>query len=133
MTYDFHVGDWVFCEFELGQIAEMEDGRVTNFATEHGSLGSYDLTDRCVPLTMPMKRIASTFEWHSRKLHDHGSPGLNYPAIHRWLVDLWVKTCAHADDLEAVRGALQTLQDFTNEMLSAPPMTPYGFALMRPR
>lgn len=130
----FKVGDWVFCEFELQLIREMEDGRVREVTDAACSHCGYDLTDRCRPLTYDIKRIADNFAYQSMRIHREGSGGLNYPDIHRWLVSHWTKTCDEYGDDAATKKNFELLRDFTNDVLSKQNIeSGYGFPLLRTR
>lgn len=129
----FKVGDWVFCEFQLSQIDEIEDGRVTNISTGYIEMGSNDLNDRCFPLTKDMLRISGEFEFASKRIHREGHAGLNYPDIKRWMVDHWAATCRHVDDVSAVKRDYERLHEFVNAMLKPIGDSGYGFPLVRPR
>lgn len=126
------VGDFVFCEFKLQQIKEMEGERVTGVRDGLFEMGSYDCRDRCMPLTIDMKRIADEFAHHSAKIHREGGAGLNYPDIHRWLVDAWVEACMAQNASEPIKPHFEKVQRFTRDVLEKSIVdSGYGFPLMR--
>lgn len=134
-TTQFKVGEWVFCEFALSQIlglsAEGCVNEVTDGVCRHFG---FDLSERCMPLTLDMKQIADHFAWVSKEIHQKGSYGLNYPDIHRWLVNHWVQTCEHAGDTAAMTDDYKLLSDFHVSVLDKQNVdSGYGFPLMRPR
>lgn len=132
MSTKFHVGDWVFFEFKLGQVKEVEGGRVCAVSDGYGTTGSHSLDDLCFPLSMEVKRISGEYEHWSSKLHREGSAGLNYPDIHRWLVEQWVACCHHLDDREYVVSSYEELRRFCQELLEiGRTPTRYGFPAMR--
>lgn len=134
-TTPFKAGDWVFCEFELQMIREVhDDGRVTEVTDGVCRHSGRDLSDRCRPLTYDFKQISDSFKWASDRLHREGSVGLNYPDIHRWLVEKWCEACDHASDVEASRALLTELREFTENALRKSEIdSGYGFPLMRRR
>lgn len=122
------VGDWVYHDFELGQITEMEGERVVGFSTGIMSTAGNNLN--AVPLAMPMKRIAEEFEFHSKRIHRDGSPGLNYPDIHRWLVTAWLEACEATD----LKPHYDKLREFSQTVLRKQEIdSGYGFDLLRTR
>ena len=127
----FRVGEWIFCEFKLAIVRRVANDRVTCIADGCSEL-SGDLQDRCRPLTYRMKQIADRFDYTWERLVREGPNGLNYPAIHRWLVDQWIKACAVEDDGHALDTIYQELREFENEMLTVRHLeTRYGFRLFR--
>ena len=109
--------DWVYCEFKLGQIDSMEDERVTGFTDGSFHMGGNDLSDRCFPLNMRIKRISDEYDFVSDKLHKEGTNALNYPDIHRWLVNHWVETCLCSDDKDLRIARYGKLNDFCDKVL----------------
>jgi len=131
----FKVGDWVFFEFELHQVqAVRDDGRVVELSDGLGYHAGYDLTDRCFAMTLPIKRISDAVRFQSDRIHREGMRVLNFPDIHRWLVEMWVQACQAeiaANDAR-VRERLDTIGHFTNDVLQMQAMnTGYGFPLLR--
>lgn len=111
------VGDWVYCEFELGQIKRMEDGRITEFTDGAFSHSSFNLTDRCFPLSIGIKLISDEYACWSTRLHREGSNVLNYPDIHRWLVAHWVETCTTPEDKDFIKRRYHALATFCKDVL----------------
>jgi hypothetical protein len=111
MTRDetWKVGDWCFCEFKLKQVREIEDdGRVSEVSDGWCSHGSWDIRDRMIPLSLESKRISDSVAGVENRIREEerGS-GLNWPDIHRKLVDLWVDAwrmyeSGHSDPLREV-------------------------------
>jgi hypothetical protein len=94
---DFKIDDWVFCEFELSQIKEMNGNRITSITTGQISMSGYDLSDRCFPLALEFKVASDTASYWSKKIHELKNAGLNHPDIHRELVSRWVDICESAN------------------------------------
>lgn len=111
------VGEWVYCEFELGQIVAMEGQRITEFSDGSFRHGSYDLVGRCFPLSVKLKLISEEYAYWNSRLHKEGANGLNYPDIHRWLVEHWVKTCAKPDNKEWRKQRYEELARFCEGIL----------------
>lgn len=85
--------DWCFCEFELSQITDMKEGRITGVTTGIISHGGYELNDRCFPITMHVKLCSDHISGLHDKLHKEGSINLNHPDIAREWVRIWVSGC----------------------------------------
>jgi len=93
MKTTYKVGDWVFCEFKLQQIEQVEDGRIVDVSDGYFSHGAYSLNDRCFPITLQNKMLSEYVASCSDRLHKEGNNSLNYPDIHNWLVNRWVDLC----------------------------------------
>ena len=91
MKHEWKVNDWCFCEFKLQQIKDMKEGRVTEVTDGFFSHSGHSLGDLCFPLSLHAKRASDTAEHWSREMHK--LHGLNFPDIHRKLVDLWADIC----------------------------------------
>lgn len=117
----WNIDDWCFFEFRLAQIKDVTDGRVTEVRTGYITVGSYDFNDKIKPLTMPYKVASDEVEAVYNKLHREGSPGLNWPELHRHLVRLWLKLCdAYDVELkgELISSAYEELYEFRDAILN---------------
>ena len=114
MKENFKVGDWCFCEFKLQQITDMTEGRITEVSDGIFILYSFDLSDRCFPLEMDIKRISDDVAYWSRKFHDLQNSALNHPDLNRRLGSLWVKMCKNKDDVEELERWSGVLSAFGN-------------------
>lgn len=129
-TARFKVGDWVYFEFQLGQITKMEEDRVVGVTTGYIQTGGNDMGARCKPLSVPMKVVAGEYEKASSQLHAEGSCGLNYPEIATWLVNAWLRACDHVDDNEALARDFLELREFVRAVLRKQDVdSGYGFSL----
>lgn len=89
-----NVGDFGFFEFKLCQIKEMDEMKITSVSDGSFVTGSYYLSDRWFPLSLKNITISDYFEYYNRKLHESKFHQiLNYPDIHRYIVDVWVDAC----------------------------------------
>lgn len=115
------VDSWCFFEFELFQIKEMEDDRVTEITNGYTTGGSFDFSDRIKPLTLPYKIASEEVHAVSRRLHKEGPRGLNFPDIHRYLVDIWLRLCdAYDVNLQGnhIRAIYDELYEFQHAALN---------------
>ena len=113
----FRQFDWCFCEFKLQQIKEMKGNCITSVSDGNFSHGSSDLSDRCYPLEMKYKVISDEVAYWSKKLHDLDHNSLNYPDIHRALVDRWCEMCDNADD-DKLQDLYTKLANFGNTIIN---------------
>lgn len=115
----WQVGDWCFFEFKLTQVKEVGDGgRVTSVSDGAFTTGSYDLSDRLVPLSGRNNWISKEFESISKELHKNGVPGLNYPDIATHLVKLWLEAVDTSDN-DDLREVYDRAYHFRDGILSA--------------
>lgn len=131
------VGDWCFCEYKLSQIMEMDEGRITEVSDSMFRHSGHDLSDRCFPLSLMNCNISMCFQDMSDKIHSKGSNSLNYPDIHRHLVELWVNACTNADVKEKAQKLIEDGNKFIQEILdkcqSLNHLSVQGIPLFRPR
>jgi hypothetical protein len=85
----YNIGDWVYYDFELCQIKEMEDGKVYSVTTGVINTTGFDMADSIYPLSMELKVISEGVAHYSKRLHDIKGANLNFPDIHRELVRRW--------------------------------------------
>ena len=93
----YKVGDFAYHEFTLVQVVEVNNGHV-NLVDEGGiKCGGRDLEKEMVPLTIDNKVISENFHGIYDVLQSKGSTGLNYPAFHREMEDMWYEACTNPD------------------------------------
>ena len=115
MSKNFQVGQWVFCEFKLQQIKNMEDGRVTEVTDGILTHSSRDLTDRCFSLSIRIKRISDEVAHYMDKFHTIKVPGLNFPDLSREMVSRWVDMCETTNDAD-LRIMYDSLSAFSKDI-----------------
>jgi hypothetical protein len=114
---NFKVEDWVYYEFELGQIQKMEGNDITDFSDGIFHKSARSLNDRTFPLNMRIKVISDYFERVSIELHNLQNNDLNYPSIHGRLVSLWLEACSTPnnkkgnDELDSIYSKLRDFKD----------------------
>jgi hypothetical protein len=112
-----NTGDFIFFEFELSQIEEMKNKRITQVSTGHIQCSGQDLSYACRPLSMDIKVISDNFEYYSDKFHQSKfSHILNYPDIHRKLVEMWTLACDTKNDDDLTK-SLDDLRSFYNKTI----------------
>jgi len=109
----FSVGEFIFFEFELSQIKKMNAEEVWEVTDGMFGCSGRCLTERCVPLTLRNKVISDHFKYISKKIHDLNSNNLNYPDIHRSLVDMWIKACntKNEEEIKEIYNQSENLKD----------------------
>jgi hypothetical protein len=98
MEVKFEKGDWCFCEFKLQQILEVDGDKVREVSDGSFRLSSSDLSDRCYPLDLKVKRISDSVSYYRDKLHEIKSLNLNYPDLNRELIGRWCEMCNVRND-----------------------------------
>lgn len=114
----FKKDDWCFFEFELFQVKETEDNRITRVTDGYFEHSGHDLSDTCFPVDMKIK--VSSDESHTlykRIREAAGNSNINYPDIHRKIVELWVDLCENQNNNNKYNEAWVNLQTFGNDMV----------------
>lgn len=119
MKQIFKEGDWCFCEFTLQQVGECsDDGRIRSVTDGSFRLSGHDLSDRCFPLELDVKRISDTVAYWSREFHKLNHNGLNHPDLNRELISRWVEMCESRAEPEIVKALSEKLSDFASAVVS---------------
>ena len=113
----FKKGEWCFCEFKLQQVTETEENRIPGVSDGMFSLGSMDLSDRCYPLELDVKRISDTVAYWSTKFHELKNNALNHPDLNRELIRRWVELCDSRKDEICLKELYDSLSNFGNSVL----------------
>lgn len=108
-------GDWCFYEYKLSQV-EVEMGRVLRASDGMFSTSGQDLSGECRPLTLRNANLSQHAQYWSSRLHKEGHGGLNYPDIHRRMVELWIAAC---DAKESDKVAPEAMGKFAEAVLHA--------------
>lgn len=110
-------GDWCFCEFKLSQIINTEENRITEVSDGNFRTSSYDISDRCFPLDITIKRFSDTAEYWSKKFHELNYSALNHPDLNRELVSRWVEMCKSKNDEAKWKELFDDLYKFGNGII----------------
>ncbi len=113
--YNFKVGDWCFCEWELKQITKIENNKILETSDGSFSHGG-NLTDRCFPLDMKIKQISDSFEYYYKPIRDI-KLNINHPDIHWKFVDMWIEMCEHKDDKNFLEIGYKNIENFQKDIL----------------
>jgi len=116
--HTWKVGDWCFYEFKLAVVDEVIDGSVRSVSTGYIVAGSTDFSDSLVPLSKHAKRFSDEVAIWSDRIHK-ASGGLNFPDIHRKLVELWFDGCETFDDETTHKKAYEAVRAFGQGVLDA--------------
>ena len=92
------VGDFGYFDFNLVEIKGIddEDGSIREVSDGYFST-SGNLSDGWFPVSLRTKNISEIFMKLSNKIHENHFPSLNYPDIHRYLVNQWIDACKAND------------------------------------
>jgi len=113
----FKKGDWCFCEFILQQIKSTKENRITSVTDGYMELSSYDLSDRCFPISLEIKRASDEINHWSKKFHSLKFNGLNYPDLNRALISKWVGMCESIENEEKLKSLYQELSKFGRSII----------------
>jgi hypothetical protein len=98
MKKEFFIDDWIYYDFKLSQITDMEDGIITKISDGSFSTWSMDLNKYCFPIDMEIKQISDMVNSHYNEIYDLNFISLNYPEVHRKFVEYWVEMCSSIYD-----------------------------------
>lgn len=104
-------GDWGFFEFELAYIKEMEGQNIVRVGTGHIETFSSSFNDRFFPLDVDIKVISDCVKYWKDKFH-RDCKNLNYPDLHRKLVELWCNMISVKDDATKLQEAYDKTDAF---------------------
>jgi len=89
----FKIDEWVYYEFELVQVKEIEDGKVTKVSDGSFNTWANDLTPYCFSMNMDMKKISDYVKSMFDDINNFNLNCLNFPDIKRKFVEYWVEMC----------------------------------------
>jgi len=113
------VGDMCFFEFSLSSIVEMKGENITEISDGYFRTSTGDgFNDRCFPISLEIKLISDEYDRQSKKIHEDGLRGLNFPDIHRWLVHHWSITCSKPSDAKWLKQRYSELDDSVDEIFA---------------
>jgi hypothetical protein len=113
----FKQGEWCFCEFKLQLIMKTKENRITEVSDGMFNLVSSDLSDRCYPLELKVKRISDTVVYWSEKFHELKNNALNHPDLNKELIRRWVELCNHREDKNRSKELYDSLSNFSSSVL----------------
>lgn len=119
MSLKFKQNDWCFFEFQLNQVKETEENRITSVTDGVINHHGRDLSDRCYPLDLKIKRASDAVSYWRDKFHSLNYNGLNHPDLNRALISLWVDMCESIEDVPMLKRLYDKLNDFGQKVLSS--------------
>ena len=112
----FNVGDWVYHDYELCQVVRIDGERVKEVTTGFFITSGYELM--CFPLTIKIKLISDNWMYCERKIRDaEGGRRLNWPGIHRALVQSWKKAVDVSDDGQLLQAEFNACDQFVRDVI----------------
>ena len=108
----FKVGEWCFCEFKLQQVKETKSDNITSVSDGIIVMSGSDLSDRCYPVEMGIKRISDSVSFWSKIFHELNCPSLNHPDLNRELIKRWVEMCEAVNDQPKLEKLYTGLEKF---------------------
>jgi len=118
MKAKFEKGDWCFCEFKLQQIMNTEEGRITEVSDSAFRMSGRDLSDRCFPLDLTIKRCSDTAAYWSKRFHELNHNSLNHPDLNRELISRWAAMCESANDEKKLQELYNSLEKFCRAVVN---------------
>ena len=116
-TQKLTVGQWVFFEFKLACIEQIEEDRVTKVTTGYMSCSSFNISQNCFPLDVHGKIVSEEFDHQYDKLytkwkHSH----LNWPDLHCWFVKSWRELMQKRESKSEIEKGFVELQKFVSNI-----------------
>ncbi len=118
MKKNFKVHDFIFCEFELQQVVEMNDSKVTKVTNGFFTMSGNDLTDRCYPLNLNIKCASDGVKYWSKEFHKLNHNSLNHPDLNRELIRRWVDICENIENKKVVKELYDDLDKFGQAVIN---------------
>ena len=113
----FQKGDWCFCEFKLQQVMNTEENRITEVSDAMFRMSGYDISDRCFPLDLTIKRCSDIAAYWSKRFHELNHNSLNHPDLNSELISRWVAMCESKDDEKKLQELYDSLDKFGNAVV----------------
>lgn len=118
-SHKFKLNDWIFSEFKLKQVKEMDGNKVTSVTDGYCISGYNNFNDQIFHMDIKIKNISDTYGDCYDRFSKLEFNSLNYPEIHSYFVDHWIKTCEGKDNDDFVKKQLDDIYDFTNRVCNA--------------
>lgn len=114
------VGDFGFFEYKLAEVKEIDPERgVYDVSDGYFSVGGRNLEERMIPLNLTAKLVSAEVERVRRDIaaKEKGA-SLNWPDLHRKLVDIWLDTYELAME-KPKESPYKALYDFRDKVLAS--------------
>lgn len=122
----FKEGDWVFHDFELKQIQEMENGKISRVSDGLFCRSATSLNDECFLLDMHIKNISDHFKYKWDQLENQFGDNfrINFSKVSNKFREIWVNACNeiienYSDDekVKEIKGKYSNeINDFCNSV-----------------
>lgn len=80
-------------------------------------MSSNDLSDRCFPLDLSIKRCSDAVAYWSKRIVELNNNSLNYPDLKRELINRWIIMCENKDDKDKLQELYDSLSKFGNAVI----------------
>ena len=81
-------------------------------------MSGYDISDRCFPLDLRIKRCSDTAAYWSKTFHELKHNSLNHPDLNRELISRWATMCENVKDDKVLQELYDKLDKFGNAIVS---------------
>ncbi len=116
MDKNFKIDDWIFYEFELYQVQNIQDSMIT-VTDGYMSTCSFNNIVKCFPVTMIIKLISDEFNTYYENFKKINLKGLDLSSIHNYLIWLWVSCCENCNSNYTIQEYYNKLKSFEKEVL----------------
>lgn len=118
----YKIGDDIYCEFKPGKVARLNSyGGVAEVDYGYGSLSGADLNNTVRRATPEVKTVSARFEALQGRIRAaEGRMSINWPDIHRHLVQLWKDVCDRNSegDKSLYDAAVEAAEYFVNSLIT---------------
>ncbi len=117
MKNNFKVNDWVFSEFELKQVLEVEDGKVVRVSC--GRFETFGMHLACYPLSLRIKNASDAVKYWQNQFHSVKPSSFNFPDLRRALESKWVHMCEAITQDKDIADLYEDLNKFGHKVMNA--------------
>lgn len=112
------VGDWIFHEFKLKVVEDINSSGEINSVSDGyfitgGAIGNH----LCFPLNKRVKDISERFDRLYNRIYSEGERLLSFPSIHNLFVNMWVEMCNEKDDDEKYIKNIEVIEKIAQEII----------------
>ena len=111
-TLKFKKGEWCFYDFELCQVTQTEENRITEVSSGVICYRGFDLSEECYPLEMSVKQISDSVAYLENEFSSLKNRSVNHMDLHRELLRRWIELCKNRNDEDHLTVLQNRLQEF---------------------
>ena len=115
METKFKIGDWVYSDYELCQVKEMEGEKVYSVTTGFINTTGFNMNESIYPIALDIKVISEGVQSCSKRLHAI-KLNINHPDLHRELVRRWHELIEWRDHQTKSKTLWDSLYEWVNKI-----------------